>query len=86
MPNARGTTKHTVRADDDLWQAALAIATERGETVSGVLVGALRRYVRSGGWDVDPLHAIEHLARLHRAGAVTREEYDAKRRELLDRI
>ncbi len=36
----------SVRVPDDLWQAAKDRAAERGETVTDVLVRALRRYVR----------------------------------------
>jgi predicted transcriptional regulator len=80
------TRGRSVRVPDDLWEAARAIADSRGETVSGVMVASLRRYVRSNGWDVDPLHALDHLARLRASGAVTDDEYRSKKRELLDRI
>ena len=36
----------SVRVPDDLWTAAKERAAERGETVTDVLVRALRRYVR----------------------------------------
>lgn len=44
MPG-RGTQQRTVRMPDELWQAALALAKRRGETVSDVIRAALERYV-----------------------------------------
>jgi predicted DNA-binding protein len=44
MPG-RGTRHHAIRIPDDLWQAALAKAERRGETVAEVIREALRRYV-----------------------------------------
>lgn len=35
----------TFRVPDDLWRAAQAKAAERGETVTDILIRALRRYV-----------------------------------------
>ena len=46
MPNQPKTPTHSVRIDDDLWQAALDKARERGETLSEVIVRALVRYIR----------------------------------------
>jgi hypothetical protein len=43
MPN----TPHQVRIDDELWAEALAIATERDETLSQVIRRALRDYVKA---------------------------------------
>lgn len=40
-------TPRAIRVPDDLWQAALAAADKRGETVSDVVRRALQRYVRS---------------------------------------
>ena len=34
----------TVRVPDDVWQAAQERAAEKGETVSAVIVRALKRY------------------------------------------
>lgn len=45
MPD--GTPLRNVRVPDDLWQAAMAKAAERGETLSDVLRRALERYVKS---------------------------------------
>lgn len=39
-------TPRAIRIPDDLWQAALAKATERGDTVSEVVRKALERYVK----------------------------------------
>lgn len=38
------TPIRTVRVPDDVWQAAQATAAEKGETVSAVIVRALKRY------------------------------------------
>lgn len=48
MPNAPrpDNPARSVRVPDDLWQAAKARAEERGETVTDVLIRALRRYVK----------------------------------------
>jgi antitoxin component of RelBE/YafQ-DinJ toxin-antitoxin module len=43
MPDA----PRAIRIPDDLWQAALAAAERRGETVSDVVRRALQRYVKS---------------------------------------
>lgn len=45
-PDQPKTPLHAVRVTDELWQAALAKATERGETVSDVIRRALQRYIR----------------------------------------
>ena len=42
-----GTPLRNVRVADDLWQAAMAKAAERGETLSDVLRRALEKYVKS---------------------------------------
>jgi hypothetical protein len=48
MPNQPRPGEHAraVRVPDELWDAAKAKATERGETVSAVIRRALTRYVR----------------------------------------
>lgn len=48
MPNQprKGNTSRSFRVDEDLWDAVRKRAAERGETVTDVLVRALRRYVR----------------------------------------
>lgn len=43
---SKGTTRRTVRVDDELWLEAVRVATERGETVSDVIREALTRYVK----------------------------------------
>ena len=40
-----GNEARAVRVEQDLWDAAKAKATERGETVSDVIRKALQRYV-----------------------------------------
>lgn len=45
VPNTPGTPKRSIRVPDDLWQAALAKAAERGEDLSAVVREALKRYV-----------------------------------------
>lgn len=44
-----GNPARAVRVEDELWDAALAIAAERGENLSDVMRAALRRYVSSDG-------------------------------------
>ena len=46
MPNAPKTKARSVRIPDDLWRAAQAKAAEKGETVTDVVLRALKRYVR----------------------------------------
>ena len=46
MPNQPATPNHTVRIDDDLWQAALRKAHDRGETLTDVIRRALVAYLR----------------------------------------
>lgn len=84
MPN--NTPTHGFRVADRLWDAAKAVTAEHGETVTDVLVRALEHYVSSHGYGVDPVTALERLARLHTAGGLTDAEWTRKRRELLDRI
>lgn len=44
MPD--GTPLRNVRVPDDLWQAAMAKALERGESLSEVIRRALEKYVK----------------------------------------
>ena len=48
MPNqARpGNPARAVRVEDELWNAAKAIAAERGDDLSAIMRDALRRYVK----------------------------------------
>jgi hypothetical protein len=46
MPNQPATPARSVRVGEALWSAAKARAAERGETVTDVIVRALREYVR----------------------------------------
>lgn len=46
MPNQPKTPKHGVRVPDDLWQAVKEKAKDRGETITDVIVRALKRYLR----------------------------------------
>lgn len=46
MPDAPKTPHVTMRIPPDLWQAAKARAAERGESVTAVVIRALKRYVR----------------------------------------
>lgn len=41
------TPPRSIRVPEDLWRAAMAVADERGESVTDVLRRALERYVRS---------------------------------------
>jgi hypothetical protein len=47
VPNTPGTPRRTIRASDQLWDAASAKAKERGEDLSSVIRTALEKYVRS---------------------------------------
>lgn len=51
MPNQPATPNRTMRIPDEVWQEAQRIAADRGETVTDVVVRALRRYVRQFGDD-----------------------------------
>jgi macrodomain Ter protein organizer (MatP/YcbG family) len=46
MTEHQHTPRRSVRVPEDLWQAALVRSQEKGETVTDVLVRALKRYVR----------------------------------------
>jgi predicted HicB family RNase H-like nuclease len=46
MPNQWKTPARSVRVRDELWNAAKVAAEERGESISAVLVRALREYVQ----------------------------------------
>ena len=46
MPNQPKTPVRSVRIPDDVWRAAQAKAAAEGETVTDVVLRALRRYVR----------------------------------------
>jgi negative regulator of replication initiation len=45
------TPLRSIRVPDDLWRAAMAVADERGESITDVLRRALERYVRTGRAD-----------------------------------
>lgn len=45
-PNKPRTPHRTIRVEDELWEAAVALAKERGESVSEILRAALKRYVK----------------------------------------
>lgn len=48
MPNQprKDNPARSVRVPDELWDAAKERAAERGETVTDVVIRALKRYVR----------------------------------------
>ena len=46
MPNQPATPTRTFRCPDELWEAVQRKAADDGETVTDVLIRALRRYVR----------------------------------------
>lgn len=46
VPNQPATPTHSIRVDDELWQAALKKAHDQGETLTDVIVRALRAYLR----------------------------------------
>jgi hypothetical protein len=43
---SKGTPQRAVRIPDDLWYAALAVATVRGETLSDIIRERLAGYVK----------------------------------------
>ena len=49
MPNAPKTPLRNVRVPDDLWDAAMSKALERGESLSEVIRRALEHYVNGKG-------------------------------------
>jgi hypothetical protein len=46
VPNQPKTPKHGVRVPDELWEAAKRAASDNGETLTAVILRALKRYVR----------------------------------------
>lgn len=48
-----------IRVPQDTWNLALAVTKRRGETVSGILVDALERYLKRHATDAE---RAEHLA------------------------
>lgn len=46
VPNQPKTKIRAVRVPDELWEAAQAVAAERGESVSDEIRAALERYVK----------------------------------------
>lgn len=44
MPG-KGTPRHTIRVPDELWEAALREAEDRGEILADVIRRLLRQYV-----------------------------------------
>jgi hypothetical protein len=49
VPNQPATPIRSVRVSDDLWETAQKVASDRGETVTDVIIRALTRYVSSYG-------------------------------------
>jgi hypothetical protein len=86
VPKPRRTSTKSVRIDDELWAACREITADRGETITDVIARGLTVYARSNGWGVDPITALERLARLHAAGGITDDEWAMMRRELLARV
>lgn len=50
-PNQPKTPKRTARIPDDIWFRVREIAKDRGETVTDVILRALKRYIRDHGGD-----------------------------------
>lgn len=46
VPNQPKTPNRTIRVPTDLWDAVKVKAKERGETVTDVIIRALKRYLR----------------------------------------
>lgn len=47
VPNKPATPKHGVRVPDELWQAVKRAAADRGETITDVVIRALKAYLRN---------------------------------------
>lgn len=80
------TPTRSIRIGDERWLPLREIAAEHGETATDVIVRAIDLYVASRGHGVDPVTALERLARLYAAGHLPEDEWRRKRRELLARI
>lgn len=46
VPNSPKTPNRTIRVPDELWRAVQRKAAERGETVTDVIIRALKLYLR----------------------------------------
>jgi len=46
VPNQPATPTRSVRIPDELWEASKRAAHDSGETVTDVIIRALKRYVR----------------------------------------
>jgi predicted DNA binding CopG/RHH family protein len=46
VPNMPATPNRTIRVPEELWQAVKRKAADRGETVTEVILRALKRYLR----------------------------------------
>lgn len=46
MPNQPKTPRRTLRVPDELWLAVKRKAADNGETVTDVIIRALKRYLR----------------------------------------
>lgn len=44
----RGTTRRTIRIEDELWEAAQTKAAQQGDNLSAILRDALRKYLEEG--------------------------------------
>lgn len=48
MPNKPKTPLRNIRVDDELWNAAMAAAEARGESLSEAIRKFLKRYAKTG--------------------------------------
>jgi len=46
VPNSPATPARSVRIPDELWATLRAVADERGETITDVILRAIRQYLR----------------------------------------
>lgn len=46
---SKGTARHAVRIEDELWNAAKQVAAKNGTNLSAIIREALRAYVRDMG-------------------------------------
>ncbi len=45
---SKGTKRRSIRIEDELWDAAQAIADGRGDNLSSIIRDALRQYLNEG--------------------------------------
>jgi hypothetical protein len=46
---SKGTPRRAVRVEDELWDSALGVASERGDNLSEIIRERLREYIKTWG-------------------------------------